>query len=75
MGTEEYLLDRFKKEGIQEGFEIGIQKGIKIGIKKSRKEGRRAVALEIAAEMKKDKFPIETISKLTKLSKKKIKAL
>ncbi|SMC74721.1 conserved hypothetical protein (putative transposase or invertase) [Pedobacter africanus] len=55
MGTEEYLLDKFKKEG--------------------REEGRHAEALEIAAEMKKDKFLIETISKLTKLSIEEIKAL
>ncbi|MDR6786121.1 putative transposase/invertase (TIGR01784 family) [Pedobacter africanus] len=55
MGTEEYLLDKFKKEG--------------------REEGRHVEALEIAAEMKKDKFPIETISKLTKLSIEEIQAL
>lgn len=62
MGTEEYLLDKFKKEGL----ETGIQKG--------REEGRHAEALKIAAEMKKDKFPIETISKLTKLSIEEIQA-
>jgi len=31
MGTEEYLLDRFKKEGLEEGLEKGIKTGIKKG--------------------------------------------
>ncbi|MNL06430.1 hypothetical protein D3C87_1270650 [compost metagenome] len=59
MGTEEYLLDRFKREGIAEG----------------EAKGRHEEALEIAREMKKDKFPIEQIAKLTKLSIKEIEAL
>ena len=63
MGTEEYLLDRFKREGIAEG----IQKG--------EAKGRHEEALEIAREMKQDKFPIEQIAKLTKLSIKEIEAL
>jgi predicted transposase YdaD len=37
--------------------------------------GRHAEALEIAREMKKDKFPLETIVKLTKLTTKEIEAL
>ena len=51
MGTEEYLLDRFKQEG------------------------RHEEAVEIALAMKKDKFPVEQIAKLTKLSIEEIKAL
>ncbi|RZJ99238.1 MAG: hypothetical protein EOO43_27140 [Flavobacterium sp.] len=39
------------------------------------KWGRKAEALEIAREMKKDKFPIETIAKLTKLSIEEIEAI
>ncbi|SMC44930.1 RpnC/YadD family protein [Pedobacter africanus] len=38
-------------------------------------EGRHEEALEIAREMKKDKFPTETIAKLTKLSIKEIEEL
>ncbi|SMC59271.1 hypothetical protein SAMN04488524_1363 [Pedobacter africanus] len=59
MGTEEYLLDKFKKEGIAEG----------------EAKGRHDEALEIAREMKKDKFPVETIAKLTKLTIQEIEAL
>lgn len=59
MGTEEYLLDRFKKEGIAEG----------------EAKGRHDEAVEIAREMKKDKFPVETIAKLTKLTIQEIEAL
>lgn len=39
------------------------------------KWGKQKGALEIAREMKKDKFPIETIAKLTKLPVKEIEAL
>jgi predicted transposase YdaD len=45
------------------------------GVKKGKAEGRHEEALEIAREMKKDKFPIEQIAKLTKLSRKEIEAL
>ncbi|MBB5438575.1 putative transposase/invertase (TIGR01784 family) [Pedobacter sp. AK017] len=63
MGVKEILLERRKKEGI----EIGIEQGEAIG--------RHAEALEIAREMKKDKFPIEKIAKLTKLPVEEIQAL
>lgn len=63
MGVKEILLERRKREGI----EIGIEKGQAIG--------RHAEALEIAREMKKDKFPIETIVKLTKLTIEEIQSL
>lgn len=47
------------------------QDGVKIG----RKKGRREEALEIAQEMKKDKFPVEKIAKFTKLSVEEIVSL
>lgn len=59
MGTEEYLLQKREAEGIQKGIETGIEQG--------EAKGRHEEALEIAFEMKKDQFPMETIAKLTKL--------
>lgn len=60
MGTEEYLLDKFKKEGIQTGIQTGIEKGEAIG--------RHAEALEIAREMWADHEPLEKIIRYTKLT-------
>lgn len=55
---------------------MGIIETLKMQERREGKmEGRHEEALEIAREMKKDKFPIETISKLTKLSIDEIKAL
>ena len=63
MGIRELLLDRAKHEGKLEGKLEG------------QLEGKQEYQLEIAREMKKDKFPIETIVKLTKLSAAKIRRL
>lgn len=52
--------------------DMGIIETIKM---QERQEGRHEEALEIALEMKKDKFPIEKIAKLTKLTIKEIEAL
>ncbi|MNX74277.1 hypothetical protein D3C86_1057110 [compost metagenome] len=59
MGVIEVLRMQERREGIAEGIE----------------QDRHEEALEIAREMKKDKFPIEQIAKLTKLSIKEIEAL
>lgn len=56
-------------------YQDGVKTGIKTGIKAGEAKGRREEALQIASEMKKDKFPIDTIAKLTKLSTKEIEAL
>ena|GEM_PF-5419048 len=63
MGIRELLLDRAKHEGKLEGKLEG------------QLEGKQEYQLEIAREMKKDKFPIETIVKLTKLAAAKIRRL
>jgi len=52
-----------------------FQDGKKIGIKEGKAKGRHEEALDIALEMKKDKFSLEIIAKLTKLSIKEIEAL
>ena len=67
MGIIETIKMQERRDGIEIGIEKGIQKGEAIG--------RHAEALEIAREMKKDKFPIEKIAKLTKLTLKEIEAL
>ena len=45
------------------------------GIEQGKAKGRHEEALEIAREMRKDKFSIETIAKLTKLPIEEIEAL
>ncbi|QRY58310.1 RpnC/YadD family protein [Sphingobacterium siyangense] len=63
MGTQEYLLDKAEKKGIQKG----IQKG-KI-------EGKREEAIAIALEFKKMGLPIADIAKGTGLSIEEIEKL
>ncbi|MBB1645584.1 hypothetical protein [Sphingobacterium sp. UME9] len=63
MGTQEYLLDKAEKKGIQKG----IQKG-KI-------EGKREEATAIALEFKKMGLPIADIAKGTGLSIEEIEKL
>jgi predicted transposase/invertase (TIGR01784 family) len=67
---EQYVLQKALKQ-----FEQGVEQGIEQGIKKGESKWRHAEALEIALEMKKDRFSIETITKLTKLSLEEIQAL
>jgi predicted transposase/invertase (TIGR01784 family) len=76
------IIEEFKKEKdpfYQDGVKIGREKGREEGIEKGREEGiekgRHVEALEIAYEMKKDKFPVEKIAKLTKLSVEEIESL
>lgn len=44
MGIEEFMLDRAKKEGIDEGYQKGIQKGETKGISKGHDEKTREIA-------------------------------
>ena len=60
------IITKFKKE--KDPF---YQDGVKIG----REKGRHEEALEIAYEMKKEKFPVERIAKFTKLSVEVIESL
>jgi predicted transposase/invertase (TIGR01784 family) len=59
MGVIEILMERREKQGIEKGIEKGIYQR----------------SLEIAREMKKDKFPVDKISKFTKLSIEEIEKL
>ncbi|WP_341830849.1 hypothetical protein AACH28_14655 [Sphingobacterium thalpophilum] len=67
MGTQEYLLDKAEKKGIQKG----IEKGLKTGIEK----GKREEAIAIALEFKKMGLPIADIAKGTGLSIEEIEKL
>jgi predicted transposase YdaD len=55
MGTEQYLLQKERKEGLVEGIEIGIEKGIEKGIWKKTEE--------VVISLFKDDFTIEKIAK------------
>ena len=55
-------------EGIEER---GIEKGIKQGIEKGMAESR----METAIELMKEKFPMEKISRITRLSMEKLQEL
>lgn len=59
MGTQEYLLDKAKKEGIQAGI----------------KKGKREEAIAIALEFKKMGLPVSDIAKGTGLSIEEIEKL
>ena len=59
MGVIEILMERREKKGIEKGIEKGIYQR----------------NLEIALEMKKDKFPVERIAKITGLPIQEIEAL
>ncbi|WP_316816657.1 hypothetical protein [Pedobacter nyackensis] len=62
-------------QGLEKGLEQGIEQGIEKGLEQGLVQGRHVEALDIAREMKKDKFTIEKIAKLTKLSITEIRAL
>ena len=67
------------KQGFEDGKEKGIEEGIREGKEEGRKEGRREgkeeEKREIARKMKEEKFDLETILKLTGLTKEVIESL
>ena len=83
MGTRAYLLDKSKREGIEEGVEIGVEKGrkegVEIGVEKGRKEGieegRRQEKEALALALKKAGVSISFIAEITGLSAEEIEAL
>lgn len=64
-----------RKEGREEGLKEGRQKGLKEGRQEGLKEGRQEGLQEVAQKMKSEGFPLETISKLTGLTKKEIEEI
>lgn len=57
------------------GFKDGIEKGIKQGIAKGEKQGKKKEQREIVKSMIKENIPVETIMKITKLSKEEIEKI
>lgn len=64
-------LQEGREQGHEQGREQGLQQGREIGLQ----EGEYKKALEVAREMKTEKFPIDKIAKITKLSVEEIEAL
>ncbi|MBB5436521.1 putative transposase/invertase (TIGR01784 family) [Pedobacter sp. AK017] len=65
------VLDYAVKKGLEQGLEQGREQGLEQG----REQGIHKKAIEIALEMLVNKYPIEEIIKLTKLSKEEIQSL
>ena len=69
-GIEEGLQEG-RQKGIEEGLQEGRQKGIEEGLQKGRQEGMEEVVLS----MLENGFDLDSISKVTKLSKEEIKRI
>ena len=67
MGTQEYLLDKAERKGVEKGIKKGIRKGIE--------KGKREEAIAIALEFKKMGIPIADIARGTGLSVEEIEKL
>ena len=71
-GLKQGLEDGRKKgleQGIKEGKKEGKKEGIKEGIKEGKEQGKKEKAIEIAKKMLKEKFPIETVIRVTGITK------
>ena len=67
---EKYIRDEInmRRGALEDGFNEGMQKGMKEGIK----EGEKLKQIEIAKNMLKENIPVETIAKITELTKEEI---
>ena len=72
---ENSIFDAGKDIGFKSGEEHGIKKGKKEGIEIGREQGIEQNKKEIANSMLKEKMPIETIMKVTKLSREEIEKI
>ena len=72
---EEHGIKKGKKEGIEIGREQGIEIGKEQGIEIGKEQGIEQNKKEIAKSMLKEKMPIETIMKVTKLSREEIEKI
>ena len=72
---ENSIFDAGKDIGFKSGEEHGIKKGKKEGIEIGREQGIEQNKKEIAKSMLKEKMPIETIMKVTKLSREEIEKI
>ena len=78
---EKYILDQNATEaaGYDKGLKVGHSEGLKEGLEKGHKQGieqgKKENNLSIAKKMLEEKIPLETIIKITNLSKKDIENL
>ena len=73
--TEAAGYDKGLKVGHSEGLKEGLEKGHKQGIEKGIEQGKKENNLSIAKKMLEEKIPLETIIKITNLSKEDIENL
>ncbi|MEN5055717.1 hypothetical protein [Sphingobacterium kitahiroshimense] len=67
MGTQEYLLDKAEKQGIEKGIAKGrLEERAKLKVEKQKAEHEKAIA--VALEFKKMGLPLADIAKGTGLS-------
>ena len=64
-----------REEGLEEGIEKGRQEGIEQGRQEGIEQGKELEKLKIAKSMLKEDVPMETIIKITELSKEEILSL
>lgn len=69
--AKERAAEEGRKEGIEEGLELGLEQGMEQGLE----QGQHQKALEIAAKMKLEDFPIDKIALFTNLSLSEIESL
>ena len=62
-------LEKGHKQGLSDGLKQGIEKGIEKGIEQGIEQGKKENNLAIAKKMLEEKIPLETIIKITNLSK------
>ena len=70
-----YKFEEGKKEGMEEGLQKGIEKGRQEGIEEGLQKGIQKGMEEVVLSMLENGFDLDSISKVTKLSKEEIKNL
>ena len=78
---EKFIMDQKAIEdagydkGLSAGIEQGIEQGLKQGVEQGIKQGEENKKIELAKKMKQEGIDIETIQKITELSKEEISKL
>ena len=73
--TFEYYLKEAKEEGIEQGRTEGLAEGEKIGEARGEASGRAAEKIKMAKALKAENIDIETIIKVSGLTKEEIEQL
>ena len=74
---EKFIMDQkaIEDAGYDKGLSAGIEQGIKQGVEQGIKQGEENKKIELAKKMKQEGIDIETIQKITELSKEEISKL